>query len=486
MKPLPQGGGRPVLAAGAALLSAWLCLPSIAAADEPAQVVGAAAQTGLALTVYNQDLALVSDSRRVELPAGDVRLIFDAVAERLRPETVVIGGTDATLVEQGFEADVLSPRRLLERSLGETVWVRRVNPADGTERYREGVLLSIAEAPLVRLDDRLETVPLDRIVFQPLTEGLRPRPALVATLRSAAAGPQDLHLRYLTGGLSWQADYVAELNDAEDRLHLQAYVTLTNTSGTAFRDAALRLVAGDVNQVSGAPLMARMEKVEAMPMAMAAPQDLAVQPAGDQHLYSLDRTVSLDDRETKQVVLLAAGPVPVRKVYSFENLVNAFGGDEIGPVKAAVTLMFENGAAAGLGRALPAGVVRVYQPLDADGAADAADAAILIGEDRIAHTADGETVTLTTGRAFDITGRARQTVFERISDKTYDTGQAIEVRNAKDRPVTVEIVGHMPPGWRMLEESQAHTAETANKIVWQLDVPAGGDANLTYKMRVTR
>jgi len=474
--------GRRRLGLFALALTALIAAPPLGAAEPAETPVGLEGQSGLTVTIYNRDLALISERRRVDFAAGENRLALQDVSARLRPETVRLDGEGLQLVEQSFQADLVVPSRLMERALGKTVWVRRVNPADRSIRYEEGRLVSVAEGPLVLLGGRLESVAPGDLAFETATEGLRDRPTLIATLLSESAGARDLGLRYLTGGLSWQADYVAELNAAEDRLDLTGLVTLGNHSGTVYRDARLRLVAGEVNQEGPAPVMARAQ-MDSQEMAMAAPPQMSEQPIGDQHLYELDRPVTLGRRETKQVTLLAAASLPVIKEYRFEDLVSAYGGaEEIGPIKAAVILEFANEEAEGLGVPLPRGIVRVYQEAGDGGAA----AVVFVGEDGIDHTPKGERVRLTTGRAFDVTGKARRTVFERISNKTYDTGQSIEIKNAKDRAVSVKLIGHMPRGWRMLEESQPHEQETASRLVWTLEVPAGGSATLDYKVRVTQ
>ncbi len=465
-------------ALGAALLVSTLAGGARAQAE---QSVGLDQQAALTVTVYNRDLALVSERRRIEVAAGRNRLARLGVSRRLRPETVILSGEGLRLVVLSYEADLLSASRLLERSLGARVWVRRVNPSDGSARYLEAVLVSIAGQPLVRLDDRLESVPLDALAFEPRGAGLRDQATLTAILESDAAGARELGLAYLTGGLAWQADYVARLNAAEDRLDLAGLVTLTNDSGTDYRAARLRLVAGDINQVRPMPVpQPRAMGVQAE-MAMAPAQDMVEAPVGEQHVYSLDGEIDLPQRVTKQVTLLGARGLPVVKEYRLEQLVNAFGGaEEIGPVKAQVSLEIENRETTGLDRALPRGVVRVYQETGDDAPP------IFIGEDAIEHTAKGEAVRLTTGRAFDVTGKAVRTVFERISDKTYETGQRIRLKNAKASAVEVKVIGQLPPGWHMMDESQPHVAETANRVVWTLPVPAGGEARLDYRVRVTR
>jgi hypothetical protein len=444
--------------------------------------IGPDARQSLSLTVYNQNLAMVSERRRVSLGAGANRLAILGVSPQIRTETLSLGGDGLTLLEQAFEANLLSAPDLLQRALGGPVWVKRQDDEGGGPRYEEATLVSLSEPPLVRIGERLEAVARNDLAFPAaLAEGtgLRARPLLTALVESESAGPHDLSIGYLTGGLGWQADYVGVVAADADRLALTALVTLTNNSGNSFDTASLRLVAGDVSQVPGAP----QPRAEVMAMA-AAPKmarDMEQAPVGDLHVYSLDRPVSLPDRSTKQVPLLSAPQVEVVREYRFEGLVNAYGGArEVGPVHAAVVLSLHNEQESGLGRPLPAGVMRIYQA-GADGSAE-----VFLGEDRIGHSPEGAELRLNIGRAFDVTAKAKQTDFERLSDKSHESAQAITVKNAKESAVEVQIVGDLPLEWRMVEESQPHERESATRVIWRLQVPAKDEATLSYRVRITR
>ncbi len=484
---------RPATWFGAVFGAVWLLSSGFEAhAQIREREVGAESRTGLTVTIYNSDLGLVRDIRRVDFAAGENVLALGDVSPALRPETLALEGEGLSLLDQSFAFDLLSPQRILEKSVGDTVWVVRSHPQTGEETEVEAELLSVAGGVVLRIGERIESGPAaggGRLAFRGLPEGLRRAPALVARLESDRAGVRDLGVEYLTGGLTWQADYRAEVNAAEDRLDLTGLVTLTNASGAAYPDARVRLVAGEVNQDGPSPV--QRAAVAMMAEAAAPAPGLAAQAAGDQHLYEVPRPVSLADRETKQVLLLESRGVPVEKEYRFEELVHAQGGpEEVGPVSAAVVFRFDNDAeAGGPGQPLPGGIVRVYQPGGPEaegGGGDGGGAPVFTGEDRIGHTPEGEEVRLAIARAFDVTGRSRITAYERLSNKSYRTAQEITLANAKDEAVRVKVVGHLPPGWRMLEESRPHEAETANRIAWTLSVPAGGEATLTYRVQVTR
>ena len=342
-----------ILAAG--LVTLFIMPPAPAGAAEAQLRVDAASRGGLTLTVYNRDLALISDRRSVDLPAGEARLVFEAVSPKLQADSLLVSGVGFRVLEQSFVFDLLSPRRLLETAVGKQVRVVKVHPQTGAETLVPARLLSVAEGVVLQIGERIETGEAGRLVFESVPEGLGAEPVLTALVASQVGGRRDLVLRYLTTGLSWQADYVAELSADEARLDLSALVTLTNASGLAYPAATLRLVAGEVRK-ERPPAVPRGRMVMAAEMSRGQGGDLQEQPAAaDQHVYELGRPVNLADRETKQVALLSSRGVPVAKTYRFERLVNALGGpDEIGPAQATVELTFRNDAASGLDRP-PAG-----------------------------------------------------------------------------------------------------------------------------------
>jgi len=446
------------------------------------RVLDASGRSSVALTLYEGGLGLVSETRRVTLETGANRLAIGGVTAELQPETVLVEAEGARVREQSFSFDLLSQQRLLEASLGRKVRLVTRHPETGVETSEDAEVLSVANGLVLRVGDRIETTPPGRIVFSELPGHLRSRPTLVVDLEVESSGEVPLGLRYLTGGLSWKADYVAELSPTEDSLSLIALVTLGNQSSADFEDAEIRLVAGSVNRAGPQFPMEKRGARLAME-AMAAPQaDAAAVAAAERYLYTLESPVSLRDRETRQVPLFSAQDVKVQKRYRFNVAgVQQFQNGEAAPMQATLLLDLENEEEAGLGRPLPAGIVRVYQAA-ADGGGE-----IFAGEDHLSHTAEGETFELTLGRAFDVTGDWRTTDFQRISraDGTFEAAQEVLVRNAKKEAVEVEILASLPFGWRMLSESHPHEKRGAGQVRWRLQVPADGETKLTYRIRVT-
>ncbi|GAB4352614.1 MAG: DUF4139 domain-containing protein [Immundisolibacter sp.] len=440
-------------------------------------------QAALAVTVYNGDLALVKDTRRLALPAGEQTLELRDVSAQIRPQTALLrvaDGKPIRLLEQNFDFDLLTPAKLLEKYVGRQVRVLRAHPTTGADSVETATVLAAGEGVVLKIGDRIETGVPGRLVFDAVPDDLRDRPTLAVTLDSAGAGQRTLELSYLTGGLTWQADYVAALDDDERSLTLSGWVTLTNRSGTAYRDARLQLVAGEVHRVQPAQHRERM-----MAQAKADAGGMQQEALLDYHLYTLGRPTTLADQQTKQVALLNAPAVRVQKVYRLAGAGYYYTrqAGEIGrSLKATVRLKLRNAKADGLGMPLPAGVVRVYRR-------DSAGGTQFVGEDRIDHTPENESAELTLGQAFDVTAHKTQTDFRVLSTgkderRHYESAYRIEIKNAKQAAVTVAVLEPIPGDWQLIDSSLAHDKADAHTARWRVTVPAGGRQTLTYRVRV--
>lgn len=459
---------------GVLLLAA--CAGTAGAAQEV--ISGAADREATAITVYNDDLALVKERRKLNLPAGEVRLALREVAAQMRPETALlraITGAPISLVEQNFDFDLLTPAKLLEKYVGRDVTVIRA-VAGGEERREKATVLAANGGTVLRFADRIETGAPGRIVFDSVPDNLRDRPTLSVVFH-AAGGTQSLELSYLSGGVSWKADYVANLAADGRQMDLSGWVTLTNKSGAAYEHATLQLVAGTVNRVRPQEFNRRAKGVV---RAMAAPSaEVAQESLADYHLYSFERPTSVADQQTKQLALLSAAAIAVRREYLLAGS-DHYYRDRFGQIgqklKPAVFVEFDNKGGQ-MGRPLPAGIVRVY-------ARDSRGAAQFVGEDRIDHTARNEKVRLKLGEAFDITADRKQTNWRKLGESSAEASFQVEIRNAKDEAVTVRVQEPLPGDWEMMKESHRHTKESAQVASWNVDVPAGGVATLDYTVRV--
>ena len=472
-----------------AALLALALLPHIALAQTAEQRSTLADQREVAVTIYNENLALVKDQRRVQLKPGASALAFRDVSARMRPETALLRSVSApgslSVLEQNFDFDLLTPRKLLEKYVGQTVSVVRTNPATGAETTEQATVLAANDGVVLQIGQRIETGIPGRLVFGTVPANLRDRPTLVMSLENTAASAQEVELSYLTAGLAWKADYVVELNATDDKLDISGWVTLTNTSGASYRNARLQLVAGDVNQAP--PELAprgRAVMMAASTMAKSS-NDMAEESLFEYHLFTLARPTTIAENQTKQVALLSATGVPVRKELLLKGndyYYQGQAGDLGQKLKLGVFVEFDNKESARLGMPLPKGVIRVYKK-------DAAGNAQFIGEDRVDHTPKGEKVRLKLGDAFDVTADKKQTDFKKLSgtgkyNAVYESAYEIVLKNAKKEAVIVTVQEPMPGDWQMVSASQPHTKGAANTAVWAVPVPAEGKAVLTYRTQV--
>lgn len=443
-------------------------------------------QLTIAVTIYNDDLALVKDVRQVRLDQDINQLAWREVSARMRPETAQLRNPDNPagfrLLEQNFDFDLLTPAKLLDKYVGHEVTVIRTHPASGLETREQATVLSTNSGVVLKYADRVETGVPGRLAFPGVPDTLRDRPTLVISLLNPNAGTQKLELSYLTGGLSWRADYVAELNADDSVLDLNGWVTLSNQSGAAYPNAKLQLVAGNLNRVRDTQGPPRAMMAMAGKVADAA--EMQQESLFEYHLYTLQRPTTLAENQTKQVALMSAASVPVNKTLLLQGAdyyyVNQVG--EIGQkLKVSVFVDFNN-AGQGLGVPLPKGVMRVYKR-DSQGNAQ------FVGEDRIDHTPRNENVRLKLGEAFDVVADKKQTAFQKLAGNgrtgtLVESAYEIVLKNAKSEPVTVTVREPMPGDWAIIGESIPHSKPAAGSAEWRVEVPAGGQSVLTYRVRV--
>ncbi|MFZ6816796.1 DUF4139 domain-containing protein [Undibacterium sp. Ji22W] len=446
-------------------------------------------QREVAVTIYNENLALVKDVRKINLKRGAVSLAFRDVSARMRPETALLRSVSApgslNVIEQNFDFDLLTPQKLLEKYVGKTVNVVRTHPTTGAESSEVAEVLAANDGVVLKMGNRIETGLPGRIVYNDVPANLRDRPTLVMSLNNTSSAAQDVELSYLTGGLAWKADYVVELNATEEKLDMSGWVTLTNTSGASYRNAKLQLVAGDVNQVRERVTVtgSRVLAMAAAPVAKAA--DMQEESLFEYHLYTLNRPTTIAENQTKQVALLSASGVPVRKEFLLRGSDYYYQGayGDLGQkMKVGVFIEFDNKESAQLGMPLPKGVIRVYKK-DSNGNAQ------FIGEDNVDHTPKNEKVRLKLGDAFDVTADKKQTDFKKIAGTSkynyiLESAYEITLKNAKKEAVTVTVQEPMPGDWQILSSSHPHVKASSKAAVWKITVPAEGSSSLVYRAQV--
>jgi hypothetical protein len=378
-----------------------------------------------------------------------------------------------------YDSGLLTQASLLRHSVGRTVGLVRVHPTTGEETVETATVLSVAEKPIVKYRGHIETVNPDRLVFYELPNGRRSQPTLLATVESGESGRRDLTLGYSTHGLGWSADYIALWNEDAKQLELTGRATLSNTTGAEFPEAELSLIAGSVNRQEE-PQTPPIISARAASMMAEAKSMPARQQFADLHQYTVPGKISLGDQQIRQVPLLPTKLLAVDREYVSESDTADRQTREPQASHPQVRLLFQNARGDQAVGPMPAGVVRVFQTAGADGPR------WLVGEDWIEHTPEGETVTLNLGEAFDITVLRRQTAFmksglpEGVSERSW----VIDVKNARNQPAVVKLVELISGEWTILAESAPHEKQTADRLVWRLELPASGAAQLTYRIRV--
>ena len=453
---------------------------SLATGAEAAQVaVGRDTQTDVMVTIYNGNLGLVKDVRETRLPTGLHETEFTDVAAQIDPTTVHLKSlTDPAglrILEQNYEYDLLSSEKLLEKYVGRLV---RLYNTDGT--YLEAKLLSTA-GPVFEINGQIHLGHNGRLVLPSLPENLVSKPTLVWLLRNARSGAQRIEASYLTGGITWKADYVMVLDATDTKADLTGWVTIDNRSGATYAKAALKLVAGDVNR---APEGRRDRRALEMAAKAASMQDAAhdFKSEGffEYHLYTLDGRTTLKDNQTKQLTLMSAGDVPVVKeliYYGAQDYYRTSYGMPMSNQKVGVYLDIKNAKEHRLGVPLPKGKIRVYK-------ADASGSQQFVGEDWIDHTPKDERVKIKMGDAFDLVGERTQKDFRKLGSNIYEVEWEIALRNHKKTDQTVTVIEPVPGDWQVMASTHAWEKPQAHTLKFQIPVAKEGASRLTYRVRL--
>jgi hypothetical protein len=471
--------------------AAGLHEPAAIAAGAQAPAQGSSTlddQTELALTVYNSNIALVRDVRTLQLPLGTFDLQFMDIAATVNPATVHFRSLTepgrVSVLEQNYEYDLLEPDKLLRKYVGRDVTLVR-RRQDGGSTVEEPVtarLLSYNNAPVWQIGNEVVTgLGADHIRFPELPGNLFSRPTLIWSLTNDGGTRHRVEASYLATALKWNADYVLTVARDDRTADVDGWVTVTNGSGTAFRNARLQLVAGDLNRVRQlADSIGADERM--LRAAPSAAREMIEESFSDYHLYTLDRKTTINNNQTKQVSMLGATGFPIVKRYIVDGQAFYYRNAQHpgSPLKDVVQVyyQFENKEQAGLGLPMPAGVVRVYQ-------SDVKGGVQFVGEDRIQHTPKDETLKLKIGNAFDVVAERKQIDFEKITSNVYEVEYEVVLRNHKTAPVSVEVNEPIGGTWRILRSTHQWTKTDAWAARFSVPVAVNGTSTLQYRVRVT-
>ncbi len=430
-----------------------------------------AAQADTALTVYNQNLALVREIRKLDFKRGTGEVRFQDVAAQIDATSVHFAAPGVEMLEQNFDYDLVSPDKLLQKYIDRDI---EVVTKDGIV---SGKLLTSSwgtegsQVVLQQTDGSVRSILQDNIVeirYPELPGGLITKPTLRWLVDANSGGSKDTEVSYLTGGLSWRADYVLVMNDANTKAGLDAWVTIDNTSGATYKDAKLKLIAGEVHRapVPRQPVPMYMDGMARMESKAAGFEEQAF---FEYHLYTLQRPATVADNQTKQISLFPSTSTTLRKIYEFDYRKKA---DRV-----SVSVEFENREENGLGMALPAGRVRVYQK-GPDKSQE------FLGEDNIEHTPKNEKARVQIGNAFDIVAERTQTDFRQIANRVTETDIQLKLRNHKKEAVDVVVVDYFWGDWEITKKSADFKKVSARKVEFTMHVEPEQEATLTYTVRV--
>jgi hypothetical protein len=441
-------------------------------------------QQTVALTIYNSNIGLVKETRLVYIQQGVHTLKFMDVPGKIEPASVtlksLIDGTSLNILEQNYEYDLVSPQKLLEKFVGQKVDLVWLNPESKKEETVEATLLSTQGGNVFQIGEKISLGHPGRIVFSKIPEGLSLQPALLWLLENKLAQPQRMEVTYLSGGLNWKADYLAILNPSDSQVGLTGWVTLENRSGATYRNALLRLVAGDVQRAREERMAYSPAPRAAAAAKEAAPPQFREESFFEYHLYTLERGTTLRDNETKQMLLFNAPQVPVNKLYILQGQPHYYWSrsDARGQKqKVGVFLELVNRQENRLGNPLPRGIVRVYKE-DKEGTLQ------FTGEDRIDHTAKNEKIKVKIGEVFDVAAEKAQIDFKQLETRLHEITMEVTLRNQKNEDVRILVEEPVPGDWQMISNTHSYEKIQANLIRFIVPVAKEQEVKVRYKVRV--
>ena len=436
-------------------------------------------QQEVAVTIYNSNIGLVKDTRLIDLKPGIHELKFMDVAGKIDPTTVhiksLINGSSLNVLEQNYEYDLLSPQKLLEKYVGQKVQLATFNNETKKEEIVEATLLSTQGGNIFQIGDKIHIGHYGRILLSKIPENLISQPTLVWMLENRLPRTQKVEASYLTSGINWKADYVTVLNKSDTLSDLTGWVTIDNRSGATYQNALLKLVAGDIHRVQGEM---RMDYARPMAAAKEASQQFKEESFFEYHLYTLDRRTTIKDNQTKQMSLLDANQVPVKKLFIFSGHPQYYYSrydQRTNKQKVGVFLELENTRKNNLGMPLPKGTIRVYKE-DKDGSLQ------FVGEDRIDHTPKDEKFKIKIGEAFDVVAEKIQTEYKHLGYNLYEVAFEVNLRNHKKEDIKVLVEEPIPGDWEMLSNSHSYEKLSAHLI--RFDVPVAKDKEVKVKYRI--
>jgi hypothetical protein len=423
-------------------------------------------QKSMNVTVYNNDLGVIRDVREIEINKGISEIRIQGVAERIDPTSVHIK-FNGNVLEQNYQYDLVSMDKILNKYIDKEIII------SGDQLAVTGTLLSANRNQLViREKDggltMLPNVEEYQINVGELPEGLITRPTLVWKIDSKQAGKQDVELSYQTKGMNWHAEYVAVLNENDTKMGLNSWVSIENNSGATYKDAKLKLVAGDVNMVQDRNVIYAKRDMYMASEVEAVPQ-FKEKEFFEYHIYKLQRPATISNNEIKQISLFEQDGVKIDKKYKFKP--DNWNSNK----KVAVTVEFKNSEDNNLGMPMPKGKVRLYK---SDG-----ESIEFIGEDMIDHTPRNEELSLKVGDAFDIIAKEITEKENKISNSIRDYTYLTTINNRKKEKIIVEVEKKLGLDWEITKTNIDYEKLDAHTVLFKVPVNADEEKELRYTVR---
>lgn len=431
-------------------------------------------QKSISVTVYNQNLGVVKDLRSIEISSGRSKIYITDVAQQIDPTSVHIK-LDGEVLEQNYQYDLVSLDKILRKFINQNI--RLISE---TNEIVEGKLLSAMGGQIVLEKSEgglvmLPNVNKYRFSVDYLPEGLITQPTLVWDVNSNSSGKQDVEISYQTKGMNWHAEYIVVLNEDDTALDLNSWVSVDNKSGATYRNAKLKLVAGDINLIQDHQLRSRFGNLYTMSTSSVSKQQFQEKAFFEYHIYNLQRPTTLANNETKQISLFKANNVSANKKFFYGSLSTGRSWAQSGQKKIAVIVEFENNKEYGLGVPMPKGKVRVYK---SDG-----ESLEFVGEDLIDHTPRNEKVMLKIGDAFDVVAEEIQTENTQISSKVWEQEFEITFKNRKKEDIEIEVERNLGSNWDILKSSLKYKKKDAFRITFNVPVKADSETKLVFRVR---
>lgn len=466
-----------------------IMLPTMVFADDNSEVIldkdSAVEQS---ISIYNDNLAYVKDVRNFRLKKGNTSVAFVGVAKNMKPETAMIKSDGVTVLEQNYDYNIITPNSVLEEFVGKKVKTVMTNPMSGKDVFADAILLDNKNGPILQFEYGIETNFPGRVIIPNIPNNLRTKPTLVANLQNEEFAQKNVELSYLTNGITWKADYVANVKDKKN-ISLTSFVTINNDSGIDYNNVSVNLVSGSINQVSEVSHRPKMMKMEnSMVMSSPVMADTAGMfggieqgTVGEYHIYSVPDKTTIKDNQTKQVKLFYFDDVKYDTEYKFSSPLGVSyysGNEEFKKENPTTIYKIKNNKDSNLGVPVPKGVIRFYEN-DKNGKSQ------FVGESNINQLAVNEDTELLLGKSVDVFATGKVIKSTDVSDKLKDLDVKITINNSKDEDVKVSFEQGIYGG-SLISENLKSLEKTSNVLKWEIDIKKGEAVDLEFKVRVRK